>query len=199
MNWWLFDTFSIADVIIIIICIFCAYIMGQKFLIHGKKFFWLFISLAFLHYLITPYNALTGVDSADYYRSAGELNEFILGQRGVLVESITWFLIHYLKLSFLGCNFFFSLLGLLGWYFLVLVLIDICKQWSKWFLFLLLPELHFWTCFLGKDSLIFFSICAVVYICRCVGGCGASRLSGRANYVVFYRFYDWPSGVDGFG
>lgn len=163
MNRWLFDDISVADIIIFLICIFCAILLGRKFQSFGKKFFWLFVLLAAIHFSVTPYNALTGVDSVDFYRSAGELNGFILGQRGLFVESITWLLIHYLNLSFLGCNFAFSLLGLLGWFLLLMVLIDIHKCWSKWFFFLLLPELHYWTCYLGKDTLIFFSICVIVY------------------------------------
>lgn len=164
MNWWLFDAVCYADILIILICLFVAFFLCKKLKQYGKKIYWLFVTLAVIHYLITPYNALTGVDSVEYFSNARDLSEFILGQRGLLVESVAWVLIHYFGLSFLGCNFVFSLLGLLGWYFLVLVLIDVRKQWSKWFLFLLLPELHYWTCFLGKDALIFFSICAIVYI-----------------------------------
>ena len=162
-NWWIFEELSATDIIVFIVSIFFAWFLSKKTLFYGKKIYWLFIALCFIHYLLTPYNALGGNDSVNYYRSAGNLDEFILGQRGVFVESITWVLIRYLKLSFLGCSFVFSLVGLMGWYCLFLVLIDICKRWSKWFLEVLLPELHYWTCFLGKDSLIFFSICVIVY------------------------------------
>ena len=163
MNWWIFETLTTTDILISLICIFSTLFIGKKILSYGKKFFWLFLLLATIHYLLTPYNALGGVDSVGFYRKAGELQHFVLGQRGEFVESLTWVLIYYLNLSFLGCNFVFSLIGLLGWYFLLLVLIDISKGWSKWFLVLLLPELHYWTCFLGKDALIFFSVCAIIY------------------------------------
>ena len=163
-NWWIFEDINAADILISVACIFCAWFLCRKIQLFGKKFFWFFSALCTIHYLLTPYNALGANDSIIYYSHASELSGFVLDQQGVFVESVTWMLIHYLKLSFLGCSFFFSLIGLLGWYFFVLVLIGISKHWSKWFLILLLPELHYWTCFLGKDSLIFFSICAIVYI-----------------------------------
>ncbi len=163
MNWWIFRELSTLDIVVFLLCIVGAFFLCKRIHTYGKKFLWLFAALCLVHYMLTPYNALGANDSVIYYSHAKELGGFILGQRGVLVESFTWFLIHYLNLTFLGCSFVFSFIGLLGWYLLLVVLIDIIKRWNGWLLFLLLPELHYWTCFMGKDSLVFFAICVVLY------------------------------------
>ncbi len=69
-----------------------------------------------------------------------------------------------LGFSYLGSSVIFSFVGLLGYKYLLLVAIRVNNySWSNYFYLLLMPNLHFWTNAVGKDGLMFFAICLIIY------------------------------------
>lgn len=163
----IYSDFSIADIIVLIFYVLGVYQLIQKVSILGRKFKHLFYWLAVLHFCITfLYPLLTGpADSGYYFKMAKNMNTWVLrGQADYFIFFLTYPLIHLFKLSYIGCMYAFSFVGLLGWYFLLKVIYAATKSvWHKWYYILLLPQFHYWTCALGKDSLIFWGICMVVY------------------------------------
>lgn len=171
MNY-LLSILSINDIIVMILYIVCAQQLNQRVGIMGKKFKGLFSWLIIIQFLLTfLYPILAGftTDSRLFFGLAqvkvgwgmngptgGVDNDFII--------FLTAPLVHLFQLSYLGCMYVFSFMGLLGWYFLLKVVYAATKGiWHQWYYILLLPQFHYWTCALGKDSLIFWGICMVIY------------------------------------
>lgn len=146
--------------------------LARKFRSVSIKFVRLFTLIGVLHLLFTffyYYLTLDNVaDAVGYYRRVLYLYDSwgeTFGQGTTFIYFTLYPLVKFFGLSYFGSYFIYSFLGLLGFYYLLNVLINITdKKWSNWFYILLLPNAHYWTVGIGKDSLIFFGISFLVYL-----------------------------------
>ncbi len=158
---------DIAAVVGYFIGIFC---IARQFSQFGRQYFNLFFILGLIHLSFTFYYyfwtlAGNGGDCILYIDNTIEIENW-LGSYGFGTTFITFVLYPLLKLgfSYLGCSVIFSFVGLLGYKYLLLVAIRVNNySWSNYFYLLLMPNLHFWTNAVGKDGLIFFAICLIIY------------------------------------
>lgn len=133
------------------------------------------ISIYIIHFIMTvfywQFSIINNIDSVVYYNMAltekNILNTLGIGTK--FIVSITLPLVQYLGFNYFNCFAFFSFCGLIG--FLKLYkLLDILDRDNKIRLFkiriiyiiLLLPQFHFWTCALGKDSLSFLATILII-------------------------------------
>jgi hypothetical protein len=169
MNRELLVNIDLIDGVLIIL-----YIIGVVYLtnkVKGNKSKKLFILIGFEHLLFTIiyylYSLYNVADAIGYYRRVMfvfENWESTFGQGTYFIYSILYPLAKVLNVSYFGCYFFFSFFGLIGFKLLLNIIQDISGGiWSKWYYLLLLPNLHFWTVSIGKDSLIFFGISAILH------------------------------------
>lgn len=132
----------------------------------------LFFLLSVFHFFITLYYwsySLTNIaDSTMYYDTTRTTHLSwldLFGGDTSFIRFILYPLLHFFSLNYLGSFFVFSIFGLLGFYYLFKVLLSVSYGASKrWLYLLFLPQLHFWTCALGKDSLIFMQISLILYL-----------------------------------
>ncbi len=163
---------TILDISLILMYIIGVFVLAQKFRSISVKFIRLFMLIGIAHLLFTfVYYFYTLGDVADtigYYRrvmyqydSWGET----FGQGTTFIYFTLYPLVKYIGLTYFGSFFVYSFFGLLGYYYLLKILIKISDEsWSPWFYLLLMPNIHFWTVAIGKDSLIFFGISLLAYI-----------------------------------
>ncbi len=163
---------TILDISVILMYIIGIVALAQKFRNVSVRFVRLFAIIGITHIFFTFayyfYSLSNVADSIGYYRRTlywfenwGET----FGQGTTFIYFTLYPLIKFLGLTYFGSFFIYSYIGLLGYYFLVRVLINITREkWSNWFYLLLLPNLHFWSVAIGKDSLIFFGISLLVYV-----------------------------------
>ncbi|SRX75859.1 hypothetical protein AEQU3_02856 [Aequorivita antarctica] len=163
---------TILDISLILMYIVGIVALARKFRSVSIKFVRLFTLIGALHLLFTflyYYLTLDNVaDAIGYYRRVIYLydswNE-TFGQGTTFIYFTLYPLVKFFGLSYFGAYFIYSFLGLLGFYYLLNVLINITdKNWSNWFYILLLPNAHYWTVGIGKDSLMFFGISFLVYL-----------------------------------
>lgn len=144
-------------------------ILDLLFLLH------LVITIAFNFYIGT-----NGGDAVFYWdypknHSFSEIVDYIeRGSASGIIFLINFIPSKVLDLSFLSGNIIFSVLGYLGFIYLFLILKQLLPADSKTFNFKVLgikvipwiwflPNLHFWSCGIGKDTILFFCIAHVVY------------------------------------
>lgn len=162
---------TILDISVILMYIIGIVALAQKFRKVSVKFVRLFAIIGLIHFsftLIYYYLTLDNVaDAIGYYRRVMYLFDSwgdTFGQGTTFIYFTLYPLVKYLGLSYFGAYFIYSFLGLLGFYYLLKILINISyEKWSAWFYLLLLPNAHYWTVAIGKDSLIFFGISLLLY------------------------------------
>ena len=163
---------TILDISVILMYIIAIVALAQKFRNVSMKFVRLFALIGILHLLFTfLYYFLTLNSIADaigYYRRVLYLYDSwseTFGQGTTFIYFTLYPFVKYFGFSYFGSYFIYSFLGLLGFYYLQKVLINITeKKWSNWFYLLLLPNVHYWTVAIGKDSMIFFGISLLFYL-----------------------------------
>jgi hypothetical protein len=158
------------DVVIILLYLVGIVVISNNYLKISIKHFNLFLFVGithllftFLYYTITLNNV---ADAIGYYRrvyfifkSWQETLGSKFGQGSNFIYFLLYPLVNFFKISYFGCFFVFSYVGLLGFKLLYDVIIHLYdKKWSSSFIILLLPNLHFWTVGIGKDSLVFFAL-----------------------------------------
>jgi hypothetical protein len=162
-----FTAFTIADAFSVIVFCMWAFFLSYRLSKHGYFFFYLFLFLSLLHFVTTIIYIPNGKDSIKYftiaYNSSFRLQEPELGQGVGFIYYLTYILVHYLKLSYTGCYFFYSAFGLTGYFFIINTIFYLIRKYDlyyrkEFFYILLLPGLHYWNVALGKDSMMFFSI-----------------------------------------
>ena len=163
----IFNQITILDITILLLYTFSFFVYINNS-IKNKGFYFILllehlcITLAYYFY---SFNNLA--DSTIYYLKTYNITTGWLSSFGFGTDFIHFILypfVHYLELGYLGCFFIFSSLGLIGFFMLAKVALDINKNnWTFLLLLLLSPNLNFWTVAIGKDSLIFFSICFIIY------------------------------------
>ncbi|MCD7914412.1 MAG: hypothetical protein LUG96_03560 [Tannerellaceae bacterium] len=145
--------------------------LSEKIKAKSYAYYYLFLMIGIEHLLFTyvyyAYSLSNVVDSTGYYRNVYYIYHSwseTVGLGTAFINFTLYPLVHFFRLSYFGCFFVYSFLGLLGFYYLISIAAGIYNfQWTKLLLVLLLPNLHFWTVGLGKDSLIFFAICKIIY------------------------------------
>ena len=139
----------------------------------GKRLFFLLMLLHLamtLFYYFYSLRVPDGSDSPAYYltsltHSEGWMNILNLQDATSSIHFLCYPLIHLFGFHYFGCFIIFSLIGLTGWTLILEVALDLVKPFrtSRWMYLLLLPQLHFWTCAIGKDSVCFLLISLIIY------------------------------------
>lgn len=163
---------SVADVLSLVFFLVIAIVLSKK--VRGSKR--LFSLLTLLHLVTTLFYFFyslrfpNGSDSTVYYSTAlshseGWLSILNLQYATSSVHFLCYPLIHLFGLHYFGCFIIFSIIGLIGWTLILEVALDLVKplRTSRWTYLLLLPQLHFWTCAIGKDSVCFLLISLIIY------------------------------------
>ncbi len=163
---------TILDISVILMYVIGIVALAQKFRIFSKKFVRLFLLIGIIHLFFTLvyyfYTLNNLADSLGYYRRvlySYNIWSDTFGQGTIFISFLIYPLVKYLGLTYFGSFFVFSFFGFLGFYYLVKILIRITdNKWTNWFYLLLLPNIHFWSVAIGKDSLIFFGISFLAYL-----------------------------------
>lgn len=105
-------------------------------------------------------------DAIAYYEDGGGGGDFMPGT--AFVAWLTGWLINIFSASYLDCFLFFSLLGLVGLFYLARIIKGLTATSSGLVkltasLIPLMPTLNFWTVAIGKDGIAFYSICVAIY------------------------------------
>ncbi|MDX1462812.1 MAG: hypothetical protein R3359_07130, partial [Marinirhabdus sp.] len=168
------------DISIIVLVVVLGFLAKNTFVEHFSKrenitlnLLWIYhLSFAILYYF---YVNSTGGDARNYWftvkenTSIGFLDYFQQGFGTYSMYAINYFPSAVLDLSFLTGSIAYSLLGYLGFIYLFVIFRDRIKFNSKLFgiqlfpIILFLPNLHFWTCNVGKDTILFLCIVVVFY------------------------------------
>jgi len=162
---------TLLDVAVLLLYLYGILLLARKFReIHPRYLrFFLLIGVEHLFFTFSYYYYSLGnvADSVGYYRTVYFLTDSwkdVFGQGTLFIYFTLYPLIKVLHLTYLSCFLVYSFIGLLGFYYLLKMAIHINNNhWSNWYYILLLPNLHFWTNALGKDSLIFYGIAGITY------------------------------------
>ena len=163
---------SVADVLSLVFFLGIALLLSKR-VRRGKRLFSLLTLLHFAMTLFYYFYSLRfpdGSDSTLYYLITLEFQGDwidILDLRFATssIYFICSLLVHLFGLHYFGCFIIFSIIGLIGWTLILEVALDLIKPFrtSRWTYLLLLPQLHFWTCAIGKDSVCFLLISLIIY------------------------------------
>lgn len=163
---------TILDISVILMYIIGIVFLAKKFRNISVTFVRLFVLIGISHLFFTFvyyfYSLSNVADSIGYYRrvlyvfnSWGDT----FGQGTTFIYFTLYPLVRFFGLSYFGAFFFYSFFGLLGFFFLLKILTNISDgKWTNWFYLLLLPNVHFWSVAIGKDSLIFLGISFLAYL-----------------------------------
>ena len=127
--------------------------------------------MGLVHFIITfaSYGFILGsvADAKHYYSESVSITDWglsYLSNGTSFIVFLNYMLVQWLQLSFLGCFLVFSFISYLGCLKLFDVIIDLTdRKYNVSYLLLLLIGTHFWTVSLGKDSLMFYSMCCLCY------------------------------------
>ncbi len=167
----LLTKYSIIDISVILLYLIGVITLTRKFKRISVKVMRLFVLISLVHVAMTVgyylYSLYDVADSIGYYRKV----LFIYDSWGACFGQGTYFIyftlypiINFLHVSYFGSFFIYSFFGLVGYYFVLKVLLHIANyEWTNWYYILIMPLIHFWTVAIGKDSLIFFGIAMLVY------------------------------------
>lgn len=169
MNNW-FD-FGVIDGAILMAYILIVFIFASNYNAkYGSRYSILFSAMSLIHLLTTAYYLvyiflLDNRGDTKYYYILSLSYDFSIKQGSEFVVYIASIFTQLLKAKLIGSMLIFSFIGLLGWKLLLDVIGKLVKgSWSNWLLIFLLPQMHFWTCALGKDSLSFFAMSYILYL-----------------------------------
>lgn len=166
----IFNLYNILDLSILTVYLLFILISSSSYNSDDYYFKFLAIGIGILHLLMsllfTSYSISNPADSMVYYRKSQlpEIwNSFGIGDGTEFISQLNFPFRYYLDGSYFGSNLLFSLISLVGIYKLFSIAVHTVRSWSPWLLLFLLPSMHFWTGFIGKDALIFFGITAILY------------------------------------
>lgn len=165
------------DIIVIILIIISGIVIINYFkqdlngtILQNLKYLW------FYHLLFGTYFCFFVFgDAVGYWIVPKEMSyeSFILGlttEKGTyFMFSLNYFPSKVLGLSYLTGTLLYSLIGFVGLLFFYITALKIIpmnstfKGYTLFPLLFFLPNLHFWSCGVGKDTLLFFAIGAFVY------------------------------------
>jgi len=132
--------------------------------------------LAAFHVLFGTYYCFFGIgDSLGYWNQA-KLMSYDNFLYSIKVDQGTYFMyaLNYYPSNVLGLSYFtgtmlYSLIGFIGLTYFFVIAVELIpknpkfKQYYLFPLLFFLPNLHFWSCAVGKDSILFFCIALFVY------------------------------------
>jgi hypothetical protein len=161
---------SIADVFLVVFYLGGVVLLSLKY----KKinnFQRLFIFIGLMHLLMSfayfQFSKNNPADAVGYYMQARDaiLPWFsYFGQDIQFMVFLTYPLVQWFGLSYFGATLVYSFVGLLGFVMIIEVLRSVSQnKWNNWYYLLLLPNLHFWTVGVGKDSIVFFAMSFLLY------------------------------------
>lgn len=160
---------SVADVLSLVFFLGIALLLCKR-VRGGKRLFSLLTLLHFAMTLFYYFYSLRGGDSTRYYLITLEfqgdwIDILDLQFATSSIYFICFPLVHLFGLHYFGSFIIFSIIGLIGWTLILEVALDLVKPFrtSRWMYLLLLPQLHFWTCAIGKDSVCFLLISLISY------------------------------------
>lgn len=160
---------SVADVLSLVFFLGIALLLCKR-VRGGKRLFSLLTLLHFAMTLFYYFYSLRGGDSTRYYLITLEfqgdwIDILDLQFATSSIYFICFPLVHLFGLHYFGSFIIFSIIGLIGWTLILEVALDLIKPFrtSRWTYLLLLPQLHFWTCAIGKDSVCFLLISLIIY------------------------------------
>ena len=127
--------------------------------------------MGLLHFIITfasyVFILFSVADAKHYYSESMSITDWglsYLSNGTSFIIFLNYMLVQWFHLSFLGCFLVFSFISYLGCLKLFEVIIDLTdRNYNISYLLLLLIGTHFWTVSLGKDSLMFYSMCCLCY------------------------------------
>jgi len=161
---------QLTEIVFILIYLIGIFLIARKYR-KTSRLFWLFVFVGLLHltmslayYIISRYNP---ADAVGYYLHAQNANRpwlSFFGQDITFIVFLTYPFAKWFQFSYLETTLIYSFIGLLGFLLIIDVLRNLTfNKISLWYLLLLLPNLHFWTVAIGKDSLVFFSMSFLLY------------------------------------
>ncbi|MFV8345401.1 hypothetical protein [Flavobacterium sp. ZB4P13] len=145
--------------------------MSNRLASENKRYFLLFLGIGSLHFIMTIIyyylsEQLTADSIAYYYKTSYVFKNWkdTFGQGTYFIYFLVYPLVKYLGLTYLGCFFIFSFVGLIAFYKLFKVYSHLLNnEWNKWLYLLLLPNMHFWSVAIGKDVLMFYGFSVLLY------------------------------------
>ena len=163
--------YSLLDFALVLLYLIIVMVMSNRLAIENKRYFMLFLGIGSLHFLMTIVyyflSRVLGNDSIGYYHEASyTYNNWkdAFGQGIYFIYFLVYPLVKYLGLTYLGCFFLFSFVGLIAFYKLFKVYTHLFNnEWNNWLYLLLLPNMHFWSVAIGKDVLMFYGFSLVLY------------------------------------
>lgn len=155
------------NVIWVIILLAFTFIISNEIFIKHRLKGKIIIALFLIHLILGLFyynnSIIEQSDAYKYYIHALDENNTNIWNVGTkAINTIVYIFIHYLGFNYLTSFLFFIILGYLGFLNLYVLLdkLDISKvsffKIRLIYIILLLPQFHFWTCALGKDSITFF-------------------------------------------
>ena len=167
----IYSEINILDYVLILL--YVLYILKQ-FSVYTKinrKISVFSLVMGLLHFIITfaSYGFILGsvADAKHYYSESMSITDWglsYLSNGTSFIIFLNYMLVQWFHLSFLGCFLVFSFISYLGCLKLFEVIIDLTdRNYNITYLLLLLIGTHFWTVSLGKDSLMFYSMCCLCY------------------------------------
>ena len=167
----IYSEINILDYVLILL--YVLYILKQ-FSVYTKinrKISVFSLVMGLLHFIITfaSYGFILGsvADAKHYYSESMSITDWglsYLSNGTSFIIFLNYMLVQWFHLSFLGCFLVFSFISYLGCLKLFEVIIDLTdRNYNVSYLLLLLIGTHFWTVSLGKDSLMFYSMCCLCY------------------------------------
>ena len=167
----IYSEINILDYVLILL--YVLYILKQ-FSVYSKidrKIGVFSLVMGLLHFIITfaSYGFILGsvADAKHYYSESMSITDWglsYLSNGTSFIIFLNYMLVQWFHLSFLGCFLVFSFISYLGCLKLFEVIIDLTdRNYNSSYLLFLLIGTHFWTVSLGKDSLMFYSMCCLCY------------------------------------
>jgi hypothetical protein len=163
--------YSLLDFALALLYLIILMEMSNRLASDNRRYFLLFLGIGFMHFIITiVYYFLSEqltADSIEYYRKTSYVFnnwEDTFGQGTNFIYLLVYPLVKYFGLTYLGCFFIFSFVGLIAFYKLFKVYSHLLKnEWNNWLYLLLLPNMHFWSVAIGKDVLMFYGFSILLY------------------------------------
>lgn len=170
--------FGIPDLFSLIIFLAVYLFLAFKLYKYGTFFFNFFLVLGLEHLFATLfywlYSLSNAADASMYYSAVADnrsaISWFSLFSAGAgFIRFIVYPCVKIFNLSYLGTFLQFGIFGLIAYYYLIIIILKLIKAKyigkvsKRMFYFLLMPNMHFWTCAIGKDSVIFLFIVILIY------------------------------------
>ncbi|MDN4753733.1 hypothetical protein QYZ87_04195 [Porphyromonadaceae bacterium W3.11] len=167
--------YNVADVLVPVLAIVINICLYERYKTKNKRVNQVLVLMIVEHSIMTVFYYLMTLQGGNFdalgYFNRGVVNsQYYLGRVDFRFGTPALiYIVHYLN-KLLGLNYFalywpFSILGLIGIVRTFKVSSSIISErWTNLFYLFLLPNLHFWSCALGKDALAMYAIGSIIYL-----------------------------------